>query len=139
MVVISWITDGHSQAGYNSEIIGAVAITFARLSIILFYQRIFQGPKFRRVAWMMGIVSVLFGVICALLFAFQCAPIDAFWTSGPNFQQYCLNGSFNVANVMLSILLDVAILAMPWPMIWKLQLKLKQKLGVLSIFMLGGV
>ena len=109
------------------------------MSVVLFYIRIFQSRKFRHWAYAVGAINLLFGVAFIFIFAFQCDPPSELWSTILQDRKHCLDPTFNVVYAILSIFIDVAILCMPWPMVWQLQLRTQQKFAVLSIFMLGGV
>jgi hypothetical protein len=69
---------------------------------------------------------------------FQCYPIDRKWSTNPNEQ--CSTKASNInywLTIFLNILTDVAIISLPISIVLKLQMPLKQKLGVASMFALG--
>lgn len=43
------------------------------------------------------------------------------------------------ATVITNMIMDIMILTIPWPMIWKLQMPLQQKVAVTGIFLLGSL
>ncbi|KAI1875846.1 uncharacterized protein JN550_002132 [Neoarthrinium moseri] len=69
---------------------------------------------------------------------FQCYPHDKRWSLDPEYQ--CSQESATVnywITILTNIFADVIIICLPVSMVLKLQMKLKQKLGVLAIFALG--
>ena len=69
---------------------------------------------------------------------FQCVPIEAIWN--PSIKGQCVKvqlaatifGVFNVAT-------DFALLILPLPLLWKLQMANRLKLQTIGIFCLGGL
>lgn len=75
--------------------------------------------------------------LAAVVGAFSvCRPFSAHWTSPP--RESC--GSmldFWMAIAISHIVIDVMIISLPLPMVWKLQIKLPTKIGLSIIFTLG--
>ncbi len=107
----------------------------------MLYRRIFVGKWFYRATWVMFCINIGWGVAFTLVYLFQCQPISAGWTTslGVN-HQTCINlVPFNYTFSATTIVLDVLIIIMPWPIIWNLHMPLRQKVGVTGIFLLAGV
>ena len=109
-----------------------------KLSVILFYRRVFRGPIFDPYSLVMCILIVLWSLSFCLSQAFQCGThVEYLWTPGLDVTK-CYNGtpwelSFGVSD----ILTDLMVLATPLPIIYKLQLSTARKLGLYTIFLLG--
>jgi hypothetical protein len=68
----------------------------------------------------------------------QCVPIAASWDNSIHAQ--CINkGVFWIAFAIMNILTDVLVLALPIPQIFRLHLKLREKLMLSGVFLLGGL
>lgn len=120
---------------YYGSIPLVLALTFTKLSIILLYQRIFTGEKFRRVTYIMLVLVSMWGIAFTLGYLLECFPSTI---SGK--KRKCFdNATFNNIACVSTIMLDVMILSMPWPGIWRLQMSLERKIAVTAIFLLGGV
>ena len=109
-----------------------------RFIILLFYARIFIQPNFRIAVWIMHILNFMWGIAFTLTFVFQCTPIDLVWrkTFG---ERHCIPLVRNLVLAVSSIILDVVVLTMPWPMVWQLKISKRQKWLVIGIFMLGAM
>jgi hypothetical protein len=109
-----------------------------KLSIVYFYRRIFRGSKF---SILTGIL-LAFIVVWATAFFFAglliCVPIEAFWTHAPGARCFMPIPLFYTGAISNSIM-DVVILAIPVPLVWKLNLPRKQKISVSCIFLLGAL
>lgn len=69
---------------------------------------------------------------------FQCVPLERSWNK--NIEGTCIDSSdFWLANAVLNISTDVVVLALPIREVFKLQLRLQEKLMLYSVFLLGGM
>jgi len=118
----------------------ATAVTFTKASIVMFYGRIFN------LRWMLWIALFLvigywITIIVAILVA--CRPLAYFWlayTDPLTAEGTCMDvPTFFFANGIAAMLIDVLILCIPIPNIYKLQMPLSQKIAVAGIFLLGGL
>ncbi|KAL8776838.1 MAG: hypothetical protein Q9194_002903 [Teloschistes cf. exilis] len=114
------------------------AITLIKISILLFYRRIFTTPQFRRRTEIVGALVIAWLLVNNLMAAFQCSPIRKAWlplTPGKCLQPLNLIVGFQAGNTTL----DIVILALPIYAVSKLQMSLAKKISVLAIFLLGGL
>lgn len=134
------LTD-RSQMIYIYVICYSVSFPLSKLSVLLFYRRIFVGEQFQRTV---AIIAAVFGAFwIAQIFAivFVCKPISFFWdqvvdpTGGKCVNIEYLYYSVNVIN----ILIDCVLLTLPISRVWKLQMPKKQKIAICGIFMLGSL
>ncbi|KAI4231901.1 MAG: hypothetical protein LQ352_008377, partial [Teloschistes flavicans] len=119
-----------------------VAITAAKLSLLLFLYRIFHvDRKFRIAAWITGAVLVLWSLITILLAIFSCRPIKASWDLKVRMdpKTVCYPKAYDVENIygFCNVITDVVLIVMPIPLVWKMQVNLKKKLGVAMVFATG--
>jgi hypothetical protein len=72
---------------------------------------------------------------------FLCSPISLAWTQwdGEHTGKCNNNNALSYANASIGILLDLVALSLPIPQIWKLQLSLRKKIGVLLMFSVGAL
>ena len=117
-----------------------IAEAFCQLSILAFYLRIATSPKLRTTTFiLMGIVTC-FGIGNTGAMIFQCQPVSFFWdgwkgeTSGRCTVDVRLFGFIRGA---IEIMLDVAILSLPLPMLARLQMSRKKKVQIISMFAVG--
>lgn len=112
-----------------------------KVSLLSLYRAILtlHSPRFKFAWYAVGAYVLAFTVMSILVTLFQCTPIhynsDRF--SGP-VQDHCLNAKAEIlAPASLNTLGDVALLVLPIPTLWNLQMPLKQKLGLVVMFLLG--
>ena len=127
---------------YLESIAYGTTAFFAKVSILFQYSRIFNPtgrgnlPLF--VAIRIGIISIfiLYFVIMSLDI-FQCIPIEKSWnkliTTGHCFD---FNAAYKTTGIF-NVLSDFAILIMPMPCVWNLNMPLRKKLLTMGVFGLG--
>ncbi|KAK0631017.1 hypothetical protein B0T17DRAFT_462298, partial [Bombardia bombarda] len=106
-----------------------------KISILLFYKRIFASSKpFRVAVWIaIGVVTVWCWLFFGLVLT-QVDPISASWTGG---RLRYDSVTLGLAQVGSSIALDFVVLCFPLPVISRLHMAAKRKLAVSLIFWLG--
>ncbi|KAI4170321.1 MAG: hypothetical protein LQ343_005074 [Gyalolechia ehrenbergii] len=124
-----------TYAGYQTY---GVAVTLIKLSIILFYRRIFSTSQFRLRTNIVGALVIAWLFINNLMAAFQCRPIKKAWT--PLMPGHCIDPLGLIIGLQAgNLALDIIILSLPVYAVSKLQMSLPKKIGVLAIFLLGGL
>lgn len=116
---------------------------FIKSSIVCFYRRIFRGTIFNIVTIALLVVIVCWGISIFLATLLQCAPIRMVWQSlsgSPERNAQCINViPLFYAMAISNLILDILILAIPIPMVWKLQMPRSRKVAVSGIFLLGAL
>ncbi|KAI6082199.1 hypothetical protein F4821DRAFT_219273 [Hypoxylon rubiginosum] len=137
---VLFVTDARLLQIYfiSSEIIYSVIIVTIKWSILAFYQRIFPQHWFR---WALLGVAVFMGAwMFTTVFAisFQCIPIEYNWDTTIA-GGHCINiGQLALVTSILNVLTDVAILVLPLPLVWRLNVTPKRRWGLIVLFALGG-
>ncbi|KAJ4394474.1 hypothetical protein N0V93_003692 [Gnomoniopsis smithogilvyi] len=108
-----------------------------KCSILFLYHRIFGiSHRFTVILWATGTLVVTYFIICVCVSIFGCVPVSYFWDKAQT--GHCINEvEFFRGNGIVNMLLDVLILCLPLPMVWRLDLGLQQKIAVTGIFGLG--
>lgn len=124
---------------YVLEVMYFIQIAALKLTLLFFFLRIFPKPIIKRLLW----ATVAFNVMYALAFAFtgifQCTPISHYWTSWDKTGKgKCINiNGLAWANGIISIVLDIWMLALPLYQILHLQLSWRKKVSVAMMFCVG--
>ncbi|KAI4654260.1 uncharacterized protein J4E78_007305 [Alternaria triticimaculans] len=124
------------QTFWSSLIVYYLSLGLTKGSMLLQYRRIFPTKKFQIANWLTMAVVVAYTIWTVFSSIFTCTPVRAFWTHE---KSTCLN-QFAVwfTNAAINILTDFAIILLPIPVIQKLNLGKRQKIGLISIFAVGG-
>ena len=122
------------QALKATDLLYGPMMIFAKLSILLFYFRLFSPTKMFRILIHIGIVATLFNhVIGTILAIALCA------TSDPLGYSKCSHrlNPLNVVISVINIITDFYILFIPLLVLSKLQMRLRKKIGVGAVFCMG--
>ncbi|EPE32025.1 plasma membrane protein Pth11-like protein [Glarea lozoyensis ATCC 20868] len=126
---------------YAFNIMQALAFGTIKLSVLLFYRRIFRGRSFNITSWIMIGVTICWTLGFLFTYIFECrTKFWAFWSTLDDLLTHCLNDVFfQKVLAITDVVTDVLILSIPIPCIWKLQLNTERKLGICGIFLLGSL
>ena len=119
------------------EPIYTVTILLIKLSIILFLLRLFPVASFRPFAYITMFVVVGNYVPTAIISIVSCNPPSKTWDL-TIVKGSCINkNAFYVASSVINVVTDIMIYLLPLRTVWTLQLPLRQRLGLLLVFMTG--
>ena len=112
-----------------------------KTSLLFLYRAVLtlNNPRFKLAWYAIGAYVLAFTVASILALLFQCTPINYAWDRfyGP-MKGHCVHAKAEVlAASSLNTLGDIALLILPIPTLWKLQMPMKQKLGLVFMFLLG--
>jgi hypothetical protein len=113
------------------------AVMFAKLAALFLYYQLFEVSGYRRVIVGIGVIIILQGVISLILAFSICRPFRYFWTQAVDLD----DGS--CGDVMLfyktysipSLVTDVVMVMLPWPILLKLQMPTTEKVGLILTFL----
>lgn len=125
------------QASFALQRANQPSLVCIKLSILLFYLRLFPGRKFAIAAYINMGYTICWGIATWIVNLNVCSPIAYFYDKSiPG--GYCKNQAISgTINGSLSLLGDICILLLPIPMVWRLQINLRRRLALLGIFLLG--
>ncbi|KAJ9138178.1 CFEM domain-containing protein [Pleurostoma richardsiae] len=124
---------------YIMAVLYFLLVMLLKMSLLFFYLRIFPDRLIRRLLWGTVIVNSVVGVLFAVMAIFQCHPISYVWTKWDGEHHgTCLNiNGISWANAIISICLDIWMLAIPLWQLRSLNLNWKKKVGVGIMFATG--
>lgn len=128
---------------YAGEISYGAGIVLAKLSILVFYRRVFPmahvSHAWRTCWWVLFVFSSLM-IVMTIPGIFQCRPIAFFWDRAIPGGQCSVQGvPFFISTSIINILSDFLILVLPLPALVKLQIGKSKKIGLIGLFLLGGL
>ena len=122
-----------------SELFFPLTITPVKISILCFYRTIFSIGKFRLVTYTLSTICALWLFAGFWVVIFQCRPVRAVYDV-TIVDAHCIQfGPFVFIYELINALIDISILALPVFMVRRLQLQLRRKLQVMSMFLMGGL
>jgi hypothetical protein len=113
---------------------------FVKVALLSLLARIFQPYR----KWVIFIYIILGVVLAYYIPAFVikariCNPVSAYW-NGTDSGGSCLNQNRVIlADSVISMVTDLAILILPLPLTWSLQMPFNQKLKVVGLLSAGGL
>ncbi|KAF2468387.1 uncharacterized protein BDR25DRAFT_205126, partial [Lindgomyces ingoldianus] len=121
-----------------AEIMYNAAIPLIKSSILLLYHRIFPQRWLNQALLGLGLFIIAYSVAQILADIFQCTPVDSIW--GASLKKHCIKYPMLIKICgIINILTDVAILALPIPSLWRLNLSAARKRLLLLMFLIGGI
>ncbi|KAL8894621.1 MAG: hypothetical protein Q9192_004176, partial [Flavoplaca navasiana] len=128
---VKWIND--------ANMVYLVTLLGYKMSILILYLRLFAVNRtFRYVTW-----SMMF-FVCGYLMAnlwtqiFGCSPRSKYWE--PSTPGHCIDYTkAGLAYGSMNIISDLLILILPIPLVWRLKLSRREKVGISVIFMSGTI
>ena len=109
-----------------------------KTSLVLLYYRLFGIVRYYAYivlgAW---IIVLLYWIVLMCVVIFECRPVAFFWDKSIKGGK-CINitSCYRWAGVA-NLLIDLLVLLLPLPMIWRLQLSTRQKVSLSAVFLLG--
>ncbi|RDW68106.1 hypothetical protein BP6252_09502 [Coleophoma cylindrospora] len=124
---------------YVDEPLYFIILMFTKISILLFYLRIFPSQTFKKVGYSLLAFNIVWGIIVVVITIFQCWPIHYFWEKWTaTTQGHCNNANAQAwAGAVINIILDLAILILPIPPLINSALPIKKKIHVGLMFGVG--
>ncbi|KAI4751009.1 hypothetical protein E4T52_16435 [Aureobasidium sp. EXF-3400] len=125
---------------YFTELLYLAAIGLTKISMLLFYLRIFPDWKLRRAIYAMIGICGLYSVVFVTVTALQCIPVSMAWKKWDGEHHgKCLDlNADGWASASLNIILDLIVIALPMKQLTSLNMSWQRKLGVIVMFLGGG-
>ncbi|PHH62445.1 hypothetical protein CDD81_7164 [Ophiocordyceps australis] len=124
---------------YVMEILYFAEVALLKLAMLFFYVRIFPAANVRRLLMGTIVIVSLFGLAYVLAAIFQCTPISYHWHQWDGMHHgKCINlNGLAWSNAIMSIVLDIWMLAIPLWQLKILRMDWKKKAGVAIMFCVG--
>lgn len=107
-----------------------------KVSILLFYLRVFPVPWIQVLTWILITFTLLHGVAFFFAIFFQCAPVSVLWNA--RVQGHCIQlETIIFPGAIFSIIEDLAILLLPIPCLSKLNVGRGKKISLFGMFSVG--
>ncbi|KAK0663685.1 hypothetical protein DIS24_g1031 [Lasiodiplodia hormozganensis] len=109
-----------------------------KISVCCGYLRLFPGTGNLYFCWIMIAYSAMWGIASFFSVLFMCTPINLFWNQPFNIQRDCVDVlTLLVATAALNSLGDLLVYLWPIKFLFKLQMPLKHRLGLILLFSFG--
>ncbi|CAI6332785.1 unnamed protein product [Periconia digitata] len=124
---------------YVTELLYLTSISLTKISMLLFYLRIFPDKRLRRIIYFTIALCVMYLIAFVTATALQCIPIRIAWEhwDGEHHGK-CINLNADAwASAGVNIVLDIIVMALPMKQLKNLTMSPLRKLAVMVMF-LGG-
>ena len=132
---------GLAQCQYTIQLISTLNLGVVKISILLFYRRLFIIRPFKIASGVLMAVVASWAIAFTIATVAQCQPLAYFWEYFElEYPGHCIQVRLMYQALAYSdLLLDVLVLVLPIPMVISLHMPWKTKIKVLDILMLGSV
>ncbi|KAJ4246251.1 hypothetical protein NW762_013601 [Fusarium torreyae] len=127
------------QCGYAATIFYAPMALGVKLSLLFIIIRVFGSVHKKTMIGIYVFIAMLVAYYVSGLFIkiFICKPISAYWHAE---MDKCLDqNAIITADAIISVISDLAILFLPTPLTWSLQLSRRKRLRIIGILCAGGI
>lgn len=133
------------QSGQIARILYCIDMFLIKLAILLQLLRVFVPLRRKRNAMFWACHSLIwlnffYYTVYIFLAIFTCNPVKKGWSQRvyPPIKGSCLDlGATYIAGAVINTASDFSIVILPQTLVWRLQLSLKRKIGLCSIFLIG--
>ncbi|KAK6332258.1 hypothetical protein TWF696_002979 [Orbilia brochopaga] len=126
------------EYAWANMLLYCIAVTFTKISILCFYLRLVPSGIFRKLTWLTMTAVVALGFAYGLMVVFYCIPVRAYWQPYEYPDAKCLSDEAAlISNAAVNIVLDCWLWIMPVPVVWKVRLPIRQRIGLVGVFALG--
>lgn len=122
------------------EVLYIVQVALLKLTLLMFFLRIFPITGTRRVIWGTVVFTIVWGLAFTITAIFQCWPISHQWVSWDQARSSgkCIHiNALGWSQAVISIALDLWMLALPLYVVSRLLLSWRKKAGVAIMFCVG--
>ncbi|KAI1135147.1 hypothetical protein F5Y05DRAFT_183573 [Hypoxylon sp. FL0543] len=115
-----------------------VSTATCKLAMLSLYLNIFKTNFiFRRVVWVLMACTTIYVPVFIAFFMTQCNPVSAAWDPVLSKTNCRPREIHELVSVAVNLVLDLAVVVAPLPVIWGLRMQTAKKLGVSAAFSLG--
>ncbi|KAI0377087.1 hypothetical protein F5Y04DRAFT_285217 [Hypomontagnella monticulosa] len=119
----------------TSGVVAQVALTTVKIGVLLYYKRLFPTRKFKIAVWIGIVITSCWGITLFFLLMFQGDTVQGTFRGTAH---WVLDTTqLGLAQCWTSIILDLAILCYPLPILWNMHMKTNRKIAITLIFWLG--
>ncbi|KAL5340231.1 hypothetical protein BJX70DRAFT_387454 [Aspergillus crustosus] len=124
---------------FVEENLYCLCVGVIKCSMLLLYLRLFPNKALRLTIYMTLGVTIAWTTASLFSQLFSCSPISHYWTrwDGEHEGRCTSHNALLLAHAVINIVLDVAVMAIPMPVLIKLQMSLEKRIGMCMMFAVG--
>ena len=138
---VSAYTASFAKIVFTEQIFAALSLMFSKASILLLLFRLFAPNRWFRYMIYLGIAwATLISLVSIIVASVLCVPRHGEAFGDSTVAERCTHEStWAVVQGASDVVLDFFIVCLPIPMLWKLNMGLQRKIGIMAIFLTGFV
>jgi hypothetical protein len=107
--------------------------------MLLLYLRLFPSKTLRLTVFITLAITIAWGTATFLAQLFSCSPINYFWKKwdGEHEGHCTSHNALLIAHAIMNIVLDVVVIGIPMPILFKLHMSREKKVGMCVMFAVG--
>ncbi|KAH6229664.1 hypothetical protein HBI53_038060 [Parastagonospora nodorum] len=124
---------------FLGEIFYVVALGISKISILFLYLRVFPAKNFRILTYSVMGLSAVYTIVFFIVTTWQCRPLSLAWTQWDGLHPGTCNDIHLQGWIAaaINIFLDIVVMVLPMKHLAALNMSLKKKLMVMSMFGVG--
>ncbi|KAI0973639.1 hypothetical protein F4678DRAFT_459120 [Xylaria arbuscula] len=128
-----------AQTLFVTELLYGLVFPIEKTTILLLYLRLFHVHRWFRITTYILITYIwLWGISEVIVAIAQCIPVAYQWDK--SLDGHCINQLAYYRWVSVpNVIHDVVMLVLPLPMVWSLQIDLRQKVALSGVFLIGSI
>lgn len=120
------------------QLLWVTSVTFIRASVLTLYIRIFRTLSFRTTCYVIQGINLAYFVAVVLACCLIYRPFAFLWNQ--SIDGFCGDQkSLDLFIGVFNLMMDVTTVALPMPVLWGLQMRMRQKLVITGMFSMGVV
>lgn len=128
------------KISYVSTVIYAPLTLVVKMSLLLILARIYRPFRGVITVYIILAMNTVYYITILFVKAFACTPVSTYWKVASEINRSCLDRSaVIVADSVISVVSDIAILVLPVIFTWPLKMPILAKMKVITILGLGGI
>ncbi|KAH6989552.1 hypothetical protein BKA56DRAFT_576029 [Ilyonectria sp. MPI-CAGE-AT-0026] len=125
--------------GFFNSLTYAFSIACSKLAILCLYWRIFKISMIRIPIQALIAICIGWIILRTFMLIFRCIPVQYYWDKSIQGSCKISDTQFFFGTVFTHFLMDVVILILPVVEVFKLRLRLGQKLAISGLFIIGAI
>ncbi|KAK0383650.1 hypothetical protein NLU13_9561 [Sarocladium strictum] len=123
---------------YFNSLCYAASIACCKIAILCLYWRLFKTSSIRIPILVLLVIVTIWILIRTFMLTFRCVPVQSLWDYSIT-DKVCNidSGKFFMGTITTHFLLDIIILILPLIEVFRLRMRLGQKLAVAALFLIG--
>ncbi|GME55455.1 CFEM domain-containing protein [Neofusicoccum parvum] len=124
---------------YFDESLYITSLSLVKISICCFYLRIFPSQRFRIIVYLVIFCCAAYAITFVTAVSLQCKPINLAWKhwDGEHEGKCISMNALGWSSAAMNIVLDLVVITLPVPQVWKLVLSARKKIHVMCMFSVG--